>query len=195
MSRMKATFAVLVMAAMTSLVPSAFGAATARVVISGSSAMWQTIALAAYNGGNCTAEGFTVKTPCFHYTDGSGAFNMTDTRPGIKQSGAPNIVDTGDIWIVWDSSATKNVWVYLKVDSVVGNRCFFAIPACTISAPSGYGWATGGKISSALWGSDTAVPADVQSLLNAGIKVNVAATDIRPEDAAFAECRVNSVLG
>ena len=53
-------------------------------------------------------------------------------------------------------------------------------------------------ISSALWGdgsSDTALPAAVQSLFTTGTPVTVAATDIRPEDAAFAACRVNSALG
>jgi hypothetical protein len=160
--------------------------------------MWQTIALGAYNGGNCTTAKVAVHRPCFHYTDNT-KFNLNDTRP--TRSGGTTNVDPGDVWIVWDSptgTEVRNVWVYLKVDSVVGDRCFFANPACNITSPSGYNWSTvGSKISSALWGADTVPPADVQSLFTAstGVLVNTAATDIRPEDAQFASCRVNSALG
>ncbi len=200
MSRMNTVFAALVVGAVAALVSSASAATTSSPVIvaSGSSAMWQTIGLAAYNGGGCTTASVAVHPPCFHYTDNT-KFNLNDTRP--VSLGGTTAVDTGDIWIVWDSptgTQKRNVWAYIKVDSVVGNRCFFANPACNISSPSGYIWSTtGGKISSTLWGADTVPPADVQSLFTAvkGLAVNTAATDIRPEDAEFAECRVNSALG
>jgi hypothetical protein len=42
---------------------------------------------------------------------------------------------------------------------------------------------------------DTLPPPAVQALFTTGTFVSVAATDIRPEDAAFAACRVNSTLG
>ena len=199
MSRMNTAFAALVVGAMVALASSALAVTSAPVIVaSGSSAMWQTIGLAAYNSGSCATAAVAVHPPCFHYTDNT-KFNLNDTRPVSK--GGPAAVDTGDLWIVWDSptgTEKRNVWVYIKLDSVVGNRCFFANPACNISSPSGYVWSTtGGKISSTLWGADTVPPADVQSLFTKakGLGVNTAATDIRPEDAQFAQCRVNSALG
>jgi hypothetical protein len=199
MSRKKRVFAALVVGAMAALASSASAVTSVPVIVaSGSSAMWQTIGLAAYNGGSCTTASVAVHPPCFHYTDNT-KFNLNDKRP--VSLGGTAAVDTGDIWIVWDSptgTQKRNVWAYVKVDSVVGNRCFFANPACNITSPSGYVWGTtGSKISSTLWGADTVPPADVQSLFTSakGLGVNTAATDIRPEDAAFAQCRTNSALG
>jgi hypothetical protein len=101
----------------------------------------------------------------------------------------------GAIWIVWDSASPANVWAYIKVDSVVGNRCYFARPACTVSIASFP--AVGNTIK--VWpdtSTDTLPPTAIQNLFTvASQPVNVAATDIRPEDAAFAQCRVNSALG
>ena len=204
MSKMKAVFAALVVAAMAITVPTARAVTTSAPVIvaSGSSAMWQTIGLAAYNAGNCTTASVAVHPPCFHYTNdkAQSKFNLNDTRP-VSLGGSAN-VDGGDLWIVWDSptgTQKRNVWVYIKVDSVVGDRCFFAQPVCNITAPAGYNWAVlGNRISTSLWGSDTVPPSDVQLLFpsgTSGLKVNTAATDIRPEDGMFAECRVNSALG
>jgi hypothetical protein len=191
MTRMKLTFAALLTAAIVSVVPRAHAATTVKVVIAGSSAMWQSMALAAYKGGACVTGG---TKPCFHYT--AKNFNLADTRPATK--GGATVVDTGTIWIVWDSNKTStNVWVYIKVDSVVGTRCYFAQPHCNINistfpAPSN-------QISSTLWGdnsSDSTPPAGVSGLFTAGnLLVNTAATDIRPEDGLFAECRANSALG
>ena len=197
MSRMKLIFAALVLvSAISALTPSASAAAKGVVIASGSSALWQTMALAAYNSGKCVVP--KTGLSCSHYTDNT-SFELHDTRPGKRVKGTADTVDKGDIWIVWDNTTGPNVWAYIKVDSVVGNRCFFANPACDIQAPSGYNWTSAGqKISTTLWGNDTAnPPANVQTLFKngTGVKVNSAATDIRPEDAAWAECRVNSKLG
>src|SRR5262249_12034331 len=103
------------------------------------------------------------------------------------------------IWIVTDSAANTNVWAYIKVDSVVGTRCYFAQPHCTVSVPSFP--AVGNKITlpGAIWGgnaADTLPPSAVQALFTgAGVLVNVGATDIRPEDGLWATCRANSVIG
>jgi hypothetical protein len=198
MSRMKAAFAAFVLVtAISALAPSASATAKGVVIASGSSALWQTMALAAYNSGQCAVPKKGVT--CSHYTDNT-KFQLHDNRPGRRVKGTADAVDTGDIWIVFDSTLGPNVWAYIKVDSVVGNRCFFANPACTIQAPSAtYNWGSAGqKIAATLWGADTTVvPASVQTLFvnGKGVKVNTAGTDIRPEDAAFAECRVNSSLG
>ncbi len=64
MTRVKLVFAVLLLTAMVSAAPEA-GAQTVKVVLAGSSAIWQSMALAAYNSGKCVSGG---TAPCFHYT-------------------------------------------------------------------------------------------------------------------------------
>jgi hypothetical protein len=180
MSRSKSIFAVLLLTAIAFIVPQAQATVTVEVTIAGSSAMWQTMALGAYSLAGAGAG---------HWTSASNAINLTDTRV------TPNNVDPGTIWIVWNSTATK-VWSYLKVDSVVGDRCYFAQPQCTVNATAANLSGSGsGQISSVLWGADSALPASVVSIFTAGTSTTVAATDIRPEDGAFAACRVNSSLG
>jgi hypothetical protein len=175
--------------AIVSVVPQAH-AQTSKVILSGSSAMWQSMALAAYKSGACVSGG---TAPCFHYTGSN--FNLADGRPTVK--GGSTAVDTGNVWIVWDSAAPVNVWAFIKVDSGVGDRCYFAQPHCNINISAFP--AAGNLISSTLWGdssSDTTPPSTVSALFTSGtLLVNGAATDIRPEDALFATCRSNSVLG
>ena len=166
-------------------------AQTLKVVLAGSSAMWQSMALGAYNAGHCLPG---ATSPCFHYTSGSN-FNLVDGRPTVK--GGTAAVDTGATWIVWDSAPTPNVWAFIKVDSGVGDRCFFAQPQCNVSVPTFP--AAGDQIAASLWGdnsADSTPPTSVSSLFTGGtVLVNAAATDIRPEDALFATCRANSKLG
>jgi hypothetical protein len=180
MSLMKSIFAVLLLTAIVSIVPKAQATVAVEVTIAGSSAMWQTLALGAFAEAGAGAG---------HWTSASNAVNLTDTRL------TPVNVDPGTIWIVWNSAGTK-VWSFNKVDSVVGDRCYFAQPHCTVSATAANLSGSGAQqISSVLWGADTALPASISALFTTGTLVNVAATDIRPEDAAFAVCRVNSLLG
>ena len=184
MSRIKSLLTVLVLTAMVGIVPNVH-AQTLKVVIAGSSALWQTLALGAYNNGTSIASGGGTT---FHYTSGAN-FNLVDTR-----STTPTI-DNGATWIVWDSASPANVWAFVKVDSVVGNRCYFAAPKCTLVTNGAFP-AVGNSIK--VWpdsSTDTLPPSAVQSLFTTGTAISVAATDIRPEDAAFAACRVNSALG
>jgi hypothetical protein len=198
MSLMKSIFVVLLLTAIMCVVPRAQAATAVEVMIAGSSAMWQTMALGAYSiacaGANPCATVSGIQGG--HWTSStsptSNVVNLSDSRV------TPTNVDAGTIWIVWNPGATK-VWSFNKVDSVVGDRCYFAQPQCSVNATltnlSGSG---SNQIKSALWGdlsSDQALPANVQSLFTTGTPVTVAATDIRPEDAAFAVCRVNSLLG
>jgi hypothetical protein len=191
MKRIKSIFGALLLTAIVNVVPQAH-AQTVKVALAGSSAMWQGLALAAYNSGKCVSGG---TAPCFHYTSSSN-FNLADGRPTTK--GGSTAVDTGSVWIVWDSNTTStNVWAYIKVDSGVGDRCYFAQPHCNMNVSS---FPTPGNlISATLWGddsSDSTPPANVQTLFATGtLLVNAAATDIRPEDALFATCRANSALG
>src|SRR5262249_23858030 len=114
MSHMKSLFSVLLFTACLAFMPQANAAPVVKVMIAGSSAMWQSMALAAYNSGGCVKGGGVVP-PCFHYTD-SSKFNAVDTRPGAGHF----VTDSADIWIVWDSAANTNVWAYIKLDSVQG---------------------------------------------------------------------------
>jgi len=176
----KSIFAVLLLTVIVGIVPEARAATTVEATIAGASAAWQTLALAAYQEAGAGAG---------HWTSASNVINLTDSRV------SPVNVDPGTIWIVWNSTVTK-VWSFTKVDSVVGTRCYFAQPQCSVSATLANLEGTGSnQISSAFWGADSSLPAIVQSLFTTGTPVNVAATFYRPEDAAFITCRANSLLG
>ena len=200
MTRMKLMLAVLVLAAMVGLVQQA-QAQTLKVVAAGSSALWQTLALGAYNDGVSIVN--SSNSTC-HYTAGNN-FNLVDTR--VSTVDPAYVPDNGGTWIVWDytpgagiscaagNTVANNVWAFVKVDSVVGNRCFFAAPKCTLVTNGAFP-GVGSKIS--VWpdgSADQLPPAAVQSIFTSGTLVTAAATDIRPEDAAWAACRVNSPLG
>src|ERR1700693_4442498 len=182
MSSRKTILAALTLAAIVGVVPQVH-AQTVKVVIAGSSPLWQPRALGAYNNGTSIVSGGGATS---HWTSASNAINLTDTRPSPVNS------DAGTMWVVWDSAATANVWAFVKVDSVVGDRCYFAQPHCNANGTAATLSAAGaGQISASLWGADSGLPAKIQSIFTAGSFVTVAATDIRPEDAAFAACRVN----
>ena len=187
MLRIKVLLAGMVITAIVALGTQA-QAQKVKVMFAGSSAQWQTLALGTYNDGKCVTGG---TAPCFHYTNGS--FNLTDTRPA--HVGLSANVDTGAVWIVWDSAASPNIWAFIKVDSGVGNRCYFANPACVVgqnpfpsAANSITVWPDGS--------TDSTPPANVQALFTGStVAVNVSATDIRPEDSLWSTCRTNSQLG
>lgn len=187
MSHMKSIFAVLLLTAIAGVVPQA-NAQTAKVILSGSSWEWQTIALAAWNNGTCPAP----HGNCKHAT--YAGVHLNDTR----NSGIPT-GETGNLWVVWDDN-TSNYWAYLTVDSIVGVRCYMAHPRCNIGNGSAGLGAIQNKISTSIWGADTDLATDnpvVYAKFTAatGVRVSAAATDIRPEDALFGQCRANSVLG
>lgn len=201
MSRTQSVFAVLLLTAIAGIVPTAQAqTATPKAIIAGSSALWQSMALGAYNwktgttNGSCIA-GFTA--PCFHYTSSNG-FQVNDTRPTSK--GGTTAVDVNSIWIVWDSATTTagaspNFIAYIKVDSVVGDRCYYGQPRCNVNTGGAAFPAAANSIK--VWpdGSvDQLPPANIQALFtaNTGPLVSAAATDVRGEDGAFAMCRANS---
>lgn len=214
MSRMKTLLAILLVAAIAVPLAQAQtpdGTPIVKVMIAGSSAMYQSIALGAYNK-NVGISGAVA--PLHHYSS-TVKFTAFDYRPCL---GSPTTAcaktDQGTIWVVWDSKTgkqviggksttvnTPQVWAYISLDSVVGNRVFFGQDAFVV-APSSYAWADADGISSQLWGdltTNTTPPANVQALFNGttgnGVLINVAATDVRPEDAYYATVRANSDLG
>jgi hypothetical protein len=194
MSRMKFLLVLLTLA-IGSFAPQARAQVTVKVVIAGSSGIWQAMGVGTYKGGACP----TGSHPgCAHYTNAS--FNLNDSRPTLL--GGAVATDVNNVWIVWDNTTADpncatacNVWTYIKVDNTVGARCYFATPACAINVTTFP--AAGNVISTAIWGADTVPPAPIQALFTSpsGVTVNVQAADIRPEDSLFAQCRVNSVKG
>lgn len=183
MSRMKSIFVVLLLTAIVGVVPQARAANVVQVNIAGSSGVWQAMGVGAFNYCNKLAAG------CGHWTSASNVINLTDTRL------TPVVVDPGTTWIVWNATATK-VWAFTKVDSVVGDHCYFAQPQCTVSSTLANLSGSGSQqIASAIWGADQALPSSVQALFATGQSVSAAASDIRPEDGNFAMCRANSILG
>jgi hypothetical protein len=134
---------------------------------------------------------------CAWSTGTSGLVVATDTSTGSS------LTDTGNSWVVWVPSGSNTcatnatplyVYGFLQTDSVVGNRCLFnaqASNSCTISYAAAGGTSPAGKIEG---GSEVSLPADVAASLTAA-KVNVAATDIRPEDAEFAITRALTPCG
>lgn len=185
--KMSFSAALLLTAAMC-LVPHAKAATTIEATMAGSSGAWQAMGVGTYN--------YCVKTfgagNCFHWTSASNAVNLTDTRV------TPVNNDPGTTWVVWEVAAgnVAKLWSDTKVDTIVGNRCFFAQPQCSANATAAnLGGSGSSQISSSIWGADTALPAVVQSIFESGTGVNTLLTDTRPEDAAFEGCRVNSSLG
>jgi len=202
MSRSKSLFAVLALTAIVGFCPQVYAAPTVKVVFVGASAVWQTLALGTFGVPNSTTptEGAcgvsSATAPCYHWTTSS--FNVIDGRVQTN-------TDTGAVWIVWDSHSDPYVWVFVKVDSGVGNRCYFGNPPCYVSAPSGFSWAIGSNNNQiTVWGAtdDTVPPTAVEDLftqkntdLPLGEKVTASVSDERPEDSLWATCRSNSQSG
>jgi hypothetical protein len=173
----------------------------------GSSAQWQEYALAAVNDPTLGAtHHYTIKGTC---PDGANCAQALDSRSG--PGGSVDNAQGGNIWIAWNSDVTK-VWAYLSVDSVVGNRLFFAVPRAVLQLDTGVESANSSLdlISPYLFlhgdsaPSDTncpagattcdidALPAAVYTALH-NTPLSAALTDIRPEDALFASHRTNCV--
>jgi hypothetical protein len=92
MARIKLVFAALLVAAIVGMVPQT-QAQTIKVVLAGSSALWQSMALAAYKSGTCVSGG----TPPCHYSkelqpsDGRPTTKGAAARGGSRQCGSSGI--------------------------------------------------------------------------------------------------------
>lgn len=168
--------------------------ATVQVAGGGSSALFLQI-------GQAAALSATLATPC-SWTGGKGLINAVDGRGTLADT------EKGNVWVVWGPGAgtcaapagAYNVYFYISLDSVVGNRCVFAAPACTLSVQAAATTTNGANLlnvttTGTLTITDTTVlPSAVASALN-GFSLNVAGTDIRPEDAKFATVRALTDCG
>ena len=145
MARMKLVFAALLFAAIVGVVPQTQAQTVKVVSLRARLPLWQSLALAAYKSGTCVSGG---TAPCFHYT--AKNFNLTDGRPTTKGGSPPRSISAmcGSFGI---ALATANVWAFIKVDSGVGDRCYFLrsshcnVNITTFPAP-------GNLITSTLWG-------------------------------------------
>jgi ABC-type phosphate transport system substrate-binding protein len=171
------------------MIPAANAATAVMVLGSGSSAIWQTAGIGAYKLAGNGAGHYTVKgdTGC---TQTPACAQLVDSRDGSSI-----LPEGGNLWVVWNAAQTE-VWADVSVDSVVGNRMFLAAPRAKLAIDAKTQTTVVGQnlIASALWGADASViPAAVYTALN-NAQVTAAFTDIRPEDAKFAETRAVSTL-
>src|SRR5215471_5313036 len=120
---MKSKKAVLAFALLTAIVGlSAMANAQVEFLGAGSSAMFTAMAVGAFSD-LCSAR---VGSDCHHYSikgknsgDGQNYAQIVD----IRNANIP--VEGGNLWVVWDNNTSPlQVWAYLSVDSVVGNRAF-----------------------------------------------------------------------
>lgn len=156
----------------------------------GSSALFLEAGLAASSSSS-------IGATCVWSTSTSNTVTATDTSTGSS------ITDTGNAWVAWTPSTntsscatadrTVKIYAYLQTDSVVGNRCLFnangSSNTCKITYPTSAP-SPAGLISA----SEVALPTGIATALN-NSTVNVAGTDIRPEDAVFAVARALTSCG
>lgn len=166
----------------------------------GSSAMFQTFSVAMFND-LCISQGGAAN--CHHYsvngkTGGGNNFaQVVDSRGGgaIGPEG-------GNLFVTWDNSTSPaTVWAYLSVDTIVGNRAFFAVPRAQLQVDSSV---TSGNaknlIVSTLFddghgnpvADDTALPANILTVIQTTF--TAAGSDVRAEDAKLETNRILSNL-
>lgn len=187
----KLNFFAPVMLAAVALVPNVNAQPVPIVVGAGSSAQFKSVAVGAFLNlaGGIAGGGqhYSIKgtTPT-----GSNFVQMHDSRSASIQN------ESGSGWIVWNAAHTK-VWAYISIDSVVGNRAYFAQPRTVIQFDPSVQTTPGQNLIGAnLFGGQadaSSVPSDIYTAIN-NAQVNAAFTDIRPEDAKFAQCRTASTL-
>ena len=167
----------------------------------GSSAQWQTFALAAAQlatkGAPYTVHRYTAKGAA---PDGKPFAAILDGRSNSTTTPNAPPPESGNIWIVWNENGNGtpvSIYAFTSVDSVVGLRTFFAVPRATVQLDPAVESTKGQQlISSTLpyWGTeDASVPAAVYNVLNLA-KLTAANTDVRPEDGLFAYKRLVAPL-
>jgi len=193
--RLKLTFVTAALALIaTALLPSNALAYSPAYTFygAGSSAMFNNFALVAginntWPGNNsvCGQHRWSRK-----YAAGAHGAQLVDSRS------ASILPEGANIWVVWDDDFVNQVagsghlCAYLSVDSIVGNRAFFANATIHMVSPAND---TDGAFIAGFTPTEN-LPAAVITALE-GKKINVAMTDIRPEDAKFATIRALTGYG
>jgi hypothetical protein len=202
----KTFLAVLCLIAALAVVPVANAAVTVHFIGVGSSAMFQAMAVAAVNDPGLAGAGS-------HHYSISGTCTSGPCAKIHEQRGTPGQIpdESGNVWVVWNNAQT-DVWAYLSTDSVVGNRAFFANPRplLQLDPDTNNGTKHGANLIAPvlfLFGDTTAdascggqTSCDATSIPNAiflavtGQGITAGLTDIRPEDAKFAQTRISKPL-
>jgi hypothetical protein len=193
----KAILAVVVLTAIVGLA-SVANAQGVKFVGVGSSAMFNTVSAAAFTDLCSTRAG----SDCHHWSaSGKNSGDNQNWAQAVDSRNNAIPVEAGTFFVAWDNNTSPvSVWSYLSVDTIVGQRLFFAVPRATQQIDSG-ALTTGGqnKVPTAILlnrqtgttqaDETTGIP---QAVLSAAQTVFTAAiTDVRPEDAKF---EVNRVL-
>lgn len=179
--------------AMFATVQHANAQASIQILGGGSSALFLELGQAAFNGAGSGA--------CLWTNSGDPTIFAQDNRPSTAKT------DTGKIWIVWtpgtgscnSPTGAYNIWSYMSLDSVVGDRCYFGvdssgIPGCTQQITIAAGTAGANLLGSGFADTSTGISGTVETALN-GQHFFVAGTDILPLDAKFATYRMLQPCG
>ena len=181
-------YLLLLALAMSATVEHANAQATIKILGGGSSALFLELGQAAFNGAGAGA--------CLWTNNGDPTIFAQDARPATAKT------DGGKIWIVWTPgggscdvpSGPYNIWSYMSLDSVVGDRCYFGvdasgIPGCTQQISIAAHTAGANLLGAGFPDTGTGISATVIGALN-GQHFFVAGTDILPLDAKFATYRM-----
>jgi hypothetical protein len=192
----KAFFAVVVLAAIVGLASAAN--AQVQFVGVGSSAMFNTISAAAFTD-LCSSR---AGSDCRHWSaKGKNANDNQNWAQGVDSRNSAIPVEAGNLFVAWDvNSSPIKIWSYLSVDTIVGQRLFFAVPRATQQIDSGALSAAGQNLvptpillnrqtSADQPDETTGMPSAVLSAIQTTF--TAAITDVRPEDAKF---EVNRIL-
>ncbi len=161
----------------------------------GSSAQFLEAGLAAGTATSANPGGLGATCVWSQSSTSAGAIQATDSHA------SPSQTESGNAWIAWTTGGGRGtcaspasgfqVYAFLQTDSTVGVRCYF--DGCTIGAVHGATAPVGTLPDGLILGTsgEVSLPSAVWTALN-NLAVNVAATDIRPEDAAFATVRATT---
>jgi hypothetical protein len=189
---------------MKNLLKASFALGVAALALSATNAKAQTVSINGLGssalflelglGANSTSG--LIHASCV-WSENTSTVVATDTSAGAA------LTDKGNAWAAWtvgtggtcaQPASNAKVYGYLQTDSVVGNRCLFnahlAPAKCSIAYPTD----TPAPAGLILGAKEVALPVNVANALNAS-QVNVAGTDIRPEDAEFAIARTLKSCG
>lgn len=193
----KTIFAAVVLTAIVGLA-SVAGATVYHIQVAavGSSAMFNTVSAAAFTD-LCSS---VVGSDCRHWSaKGTNSGDSQNWAQGVDSRNSSIPPEGGNFFVAWDNTS-GNVWTYLSVDTIVGERLFFANPRATQQVDSGAQSTAGQNLVPAviLYNRQTAanqadettgVPFNVLSAVQTTF--TAAVSDVRPEDAKF---EVNRIL-
>jgi hypothetical protein len=190
----------LLLAGVFAFAPSSYAFPLPNIVAVGSSGVFTSVTIAMTQG---DANSGFPGCGSHVWTAGTGkawTATATDARPNVPAIPA----EPGNIAVVWDTDvAPSKVCVYFSVDSIVGQRLFFAtlntnVNAATIDLPAAAQANAGANKVAFITdfcgaGPGCAgLPLDVWNIIDqggVGVHPTVAFTDIRPEDAMYGYVR------